>query len=415
MKEEDLVRGITQSVESQSVSKQLLCFHDTSEINVHAHESRLQPDSGFGLVGNNKDLGFFIHPSLVMDAESFDLLGLSSIQLWHRDVNKSTKQERRYNTIPIDQKESYKWIKGVNNSKHTLRAASGITHIQDREGDIYEQFATVPDQKNQLLVRMRTNRKTSDDQLTITEVLSRQTVKGTFSINIDGDQRVGRAPREAQIALKFSKITINRPKGSANKSLPETLELYVVQAKETEASTPKGQKPICWHLLTTHTIESFEQAKTMTLWYSARWFIEQLFRLIKRKGFKIEQSQLETGWALRKLTTLVLWSAVRVMQMRMAYQQERSPDINRLFNEEQQACLRSLAPRLEGKTEKLKNQNDNKKLAWATWIIARLGGWKGYASLGPPGMITLKKGLERFEDIYQGWLMARESKDVCTE
>ncbi len=39
---------------------------------------------------------------------------------------------------------------------------------------------------------------------------------------------------------------------------------------------------------------------------------------------------------------------------------------------------------------------------WATWIIARLGGWKNYNSKRPPAPIVLKKGLDKFTAIYQG-------------
>jgi hypothetical protein len=45
-------------------------------------------------------------------------------------------------------------------------------------------------------------------------------------------------------------------------------------------------------------------------------------------------------------------------------------------------------------------------LAWATWIIARLGGWSGYKSQKPPGITTLSRGLEQFESTFFGWKLA---------
>ena len=35
---------------------------------------------------------------------------------------------------------------------------------------------------------------------------------------------------------------------------------------------------------------------------------------------------------------------------------------------------------LEGEHDKLKIHQNQTLLKWATWIIARLGGWKGYTS-----------------------------------
>ena len=59
--------------------------------------------------------------------------------------------------------------------------------------------------------------------------------------------------------------------------------------------------------------------------------------------------------------------------------------------------LEAILTKVEGKTAKQKNPYPKENLAWATWIIARLGGWQGYrSSKGPPGPICLRRGLQRF-------------------
>ena len=57
------------------------------------------------------------------------------------------KHEREYTKLPIEQKESYKWIQGSDRSKEVLSKAKSVIIVQDREGDIFEQFAWVPDEK----------------------------------------------------------------------------------------------------------------------------------------------------------------------------------------------------------------------------------------------------------------------------
>jgi hypothetical protein len=74
-------------------------------------------------------------------------------------------------------------------------------------------------------------------------------------------------------------------------------------------------------------------------------------------------------------------------------------------------CLVKLNKRYEGRTEKLKNPYKQTSIRWATWIMARVGGWSGYKSQRPPGPITLKNGLDKFNQIFIGWMMA---KDVGT-
>jgi hypothetical protein len=66
-----------------------------------------------------------------------------------------------------------------------------------------------------------------------------------------------------------------------------------------------------------------------------------------------------------------------------------------------------LAPSLQGRTQKQQNPYPPSSFAWTTWLIARLGGWSGYRSQRPPGMLTLIHGLRRFEAIFLGWKLAQ--------
>ncbi len=63
--------------------------------------------------------------------------------------------------------------------------------------------------------------------------------------------------------------------------------------------------------------------------------------------------------------------------------------------------------KLQDKTEKQKNYYPKNSMSRAAWIIARLGGWNGYASESPPGPIVMLRGLQKFELQYEGWLFAR--------
>jgi len=66
-----------------------------------------------------------------------------------------------------------------------------------------------------------------------------------------------------------------------------------------------------------------------------------------------------------------------------------------------------LLKKVEGRTEKQRNPYSKNSLAWAAWVIARLGGWNGYRSESPPGPITMLRGLQKFELQYEGWLLAQ--------
>ncbi|MBK7883661.1 MAG: hypothetical protein IPJ81_07525 [Chitinophagaceae bacterium] len=92
------------------------------------------------------------------------------------------------------------------------------------------------------------------------------------------------------------------------------------------------------------------------------------------------------------------------MQLMQATEEENAFVV---FTNEEQQCLQHLNTKYEGATDKLKNPHKPKSLLWSKWIIARIGGWKGYSSQRPPGPITLKRGLDNFMQIFAGWQLAK--------
>lgn len=102
-------------------------------------------------------------------------------------------------------------------------------------------------------------------------------------------------------------------------------------------------------------------------------------------------------------------AAVRVLQLKQARDGAQDLPIQAVFEPQEQDCLAELNSNLQGNTLALQNPHPDKTLPWAAWIIARLGGWSGYASQRPPGVITLRNGLERFDAICLGWRLSRDA------
>ncbi|MDD7886903.1 IS4 family transposase [Flavivirga sp. 57AJ16] len=404
VEEQALISECTSRLKAHCKGRHLLVIQDGTEFDFTKHSGRLQPGTGLGPVRISNHTGFFLHPSLVLDAHTLTPLGFSHIELWHRDKDNGTRHSRQYHKLPIEEKESYKWISSSEASKQNLAESDAITIIQDREGDIYEQFALIPDDKTHLLVRASTNRKLASGTDKLFDHLKKLQPQATYTIAIDEDVRNNRKARQSDMEIRYEQVEIKRP-GKCRSHLPKTLSLYIIEAKESEKTVPKGEAPVCWRLWTTHTIETVDQAKAIIDWYGCRWFIEQVFRLMKKKGFAIESSELETGWAIRKLAILILQGVLKICQMMVAYENEESQPITEVFEAQEIACLEKLNEKLEGNTEKTQNPYAGDRLSWATWIIARLGGWNGYRSERPPGPITFKNGLDEFNSIYKGWLL----------
>jgi Transposase DDE domain len=409
----ELGRSLSDACQQNVHGLHVLAISDSSEINLQAHAGRLKP-KGLGVVGNDRDLGFFIHPTLVLNAQSGFPLGLSSVQMWNRAVDHEDKHQRRYKTLPIEQKESYKWLLSAEHSQRCLQqgAARMVTHIGDRESDLYEHWATVPGEQTHVLTRMDHDRRLWGQDASLYQYLSQQLCEGTYAVEVFSDTRLGRVAREAWLSVRTAHVQIRRP-DSLNLSAqdyPAQVSLYAVEAKEV--NPPAGQEPIHWRLLTTHEVVCLEQALQVIEWYRWRWRIEQLFATLKHAGLNLEATQLESLEAIERLTLLALSVAVRTLQL-IEGRDNPAFAASVAFNDEQQQCLEQVAPTLQGRTRKQQNPYPNNSLAWATWIVARLGGWSGYRSQRPPGMPTLVHGLRQFEAIFLGWKLA-QTQLVCT-
>ena len=87
----------------------------------------------------------------------------------------------------------------------------------------------------------------------------------------------------------------------------------MIQAKEI--NSPKDIEPLNWQLLTSCAVSDFEDAFQVIDWYSARWSIEEFYRILKKENFDIESSEMETGWALRKLSIITMDTSLKVFQI----------------------------------------------------------------------------------------------------
>lgn len=406
--ESDIIDNLVLNCQESCKNKYVICIQDTTEINLSNHKGRIKKDSGIGTTNakNDKGLGFFIHPSLVLDAENGTPYGYADIKIWNRPLEFKSKKERDYTSLPIEEKDSYKWIEVSQNTISSLQdIVKAMVIVQDREGDIYEQFITVPQPGVELLVRARADR-TLADKTKLFSCLSNQPSQGSYEIVVDAKN--GRSKRLAQIEIRYKEVTVCKP-GKSDKDLPESVNLWLIEAKETGYS---GKDSICWRLLTTIPIENADMARACLEWYSWRWTVEEVFKILKKEGYNIEASELEYACSIRKMSLMIMEVVIKLFLMRLAYAEpELEIDAGSCFDSEEQELLELHIAKLEGKTEKQKNHFKRKDLKRYVWAIARMGGWKGYESKRHPGITTLWLGLKFFRASYEGWCI---QKDVST-
>lgn len=410
--QEDIIKGITGKCGNSVAGRVVLCIQDTSELNFYNHKNRIKHDHTIGVTNAAKNgLGFMIHPSVVIDAVNCFPYGYGHIHMFNRDLEREPEESRdkhAYKKLDIEQKESNKWLLSSQAAKETLKEAAMVIIVQDREGDIYEQFATIPEEKTHLLIRAKSDRSLPEGTKLFSKV-SGSEVAGIYNLQIDGDKRKNQQKRTAKMEVRFSEVELKNPSRTA-KDIAPTVKLNCVEAKEVGVISKSA---VCWRLLTTLPVSTFEEAMMIIEWYEQRWMIEEVFRILKKEGFDIEASELESGESIRKLTLLILDAIIKIFQMKIAYETDEEGEIPSTvcFDENEVELMELQCKNLQGNTEKQKNTYPKSSLRYATWVIARLGGWKGYASERRPGITTLWTGLQRFYDSLLGYNIL---KDVST-
>ena len=101
-------------------------------------------------------------------------------------------------------------------------------------------------------------------------------------------------------------------------------------------------------------------------------------------------------------------AAVKAIQLTKARDGVTKQALQDHYSQPERKLLDQLNGKLQGNTVKQQNPHHNDTLAYAAWIIARLGGWKGYASQRPPGPVTMLNGIKRYQSIKEGWELMQE-------
>jgi len=386
----------------RAAGREVLVVADSSDLIYTRHRASKR---GFGPMGNDTDIGVLIHPLLALDAGTGGIIGLVGAEVINREPGEVADRKSR----GADDKESRRWLAGAETAGDVLKAAAKITMVEDREGDIYDQFARRPDNVD-LLVRARHNRSLTSGQKLFDACANWSEVR-RYTITVSA-KRVGkgrRAERTALVAVRFGEVTLRQPY-YASSGLPASLTLRVVDVREIDP--PDIKERVHWCLLTTHAVNTAEDAMRMVRWYRLRWTIEQVFRSMKTDGVDVQTSQVTTPNSLLKLVTVALIAAVRVMQVVIGRDGSTGQKLTDVVADPAEVpALRAISQSLQGRTDKLKNPHDPDSLAWYAWIAARLGGWSGYTSKGykPAGPKIMARGLKRLDAMVAGWLLANRS------
>ena len=388
---ERLIEAWGEPTSLMCADRHVLAIQDTSEVKFR---TQAQTRRGLGPAGHGNCHGLLLHAMLALDAETGGCLGLVAGRIWTRAGVAEIPHEQRL----LADKESERWLRTAQEAKAVLDEAACVTVVADRESDIYAEWTRLPEANFHLLTRaMKDRRRVGGGKLSTAKLAPAGEVLAEIAA------RPGRAARTARLKVRFGPVEIARPSNTIEPDLPRSVALHLVEVVELDP--PSGAEPILWRLLTTHQVSDPKAAWRIVGWYRQRWAIEQFFRTLKQQGLDLEASQGDSAERLLKLTAIAARAACTVMQLVHARDGKSAQPALIAFTPPEIEVLQALVPELEGATAAQKNPHPRHSLAWAAWVIAKLGGWDGYKSSKPPGPITFANGLQEFRAVAHGWSM----------
>jgi hypothetical protein len=386
----------------ESTGGPILILHDTTEFSY----SRESPGamgmikttfSGWdknGRLRQHTVCGILMHSSLAVTPEGLPL-GLTAIKFWTRSKFKGTNALKRTvnpTRVPIEQKESIRWLENLKHSTAVVGEPHRCVHIGDRESDIYELFCAAAAAGTYFLLRTCVDRLAGDGQGTISAAMKHAKVKAIHRVEVrDGKGDVS----EASLEVKYERLVVQPPIGKQKKY--PALTLTVIHAQET--TRPKGRERIDWKLITNLPVRSRKDALEKLSWYAMRWKIETFHKILK-SGCRAEDSKLRTAERIVNLIAIFCILSWRIFWMTM---------LNRLApHASPSIALTAQETRLLDMIMQGMESKHPQRLLLSVYLtkIARLGGYLARAKDPPPGNVVMWRGLSRLTDISLGFNLA---------
>lgn len=345
---------------------------------------------GFGSVGNHTHgaRGLKVMSALLVSPEGVPL-GLGAQVWWTRT---GAPAKKNHKTRPTEEKETQRWLEAVQQTREVMRVWAPKTRPWfqlDREGDAWPIITNVGGAEEWFTIRGNHNRVVTlaDGSKSRLQVLVEgQPVSCTYELPVSAGP--GRSARIATMVVRGCEATLALRNELNGERLSKTLK--VVLARE-EGSAPAGEKPIRWLLLTNRPISTVEELKQVVQGYGQRWKIEVFHRTWKSGACEVEEMQLRSVAAAEKWATVLASVAIRIERIK---QLSRTEPLRPASDEFTPVELKAIVLlRFGEKAGQHLSKDIVPSIEHAVRWVADIGGYTGKSSGGPPGAITISRGL----------------------
>jgi transposase-like protein/DDE family transposase len=322
-------------------------------------------------------------------------IGLLGQVWWARtNARQDSRDKRKRNSKrPLSDKETRHWIDAFMQAREAADARGMRLWFQvDREGDNQDLLLALDATGHDFTVRAawdRVTEATGEDEQLLRQRLGREAAVGTYAVELPSALR--RSERTANMVVRVARVTLSMHRRGTKRSDVKRLEVNAVWAREEE-TTPAGEKPLDWLLLTSRPVDSFGGVREVIDGYTQRWRIEDFHRAWKSSVCKVEQMQLRSAEAVAVWATMLANVAVRAERLRLLVRKQPDEPATVELAEHEVRALILLKRQRRSRNEVISDAVPT--IAQATLWVAQLGGYTGKSSGGPPGAITIRRGLD---------------------
>ena len=389
-----------QTAQRASKEKIILAIQDTSDFNFTHHQSKTW-EKGFGRTCSQKYVrGLKVHSIMASTTQGVPL-GILDQQIWTREPQSKKRKQKQKARTNILEKESKRWFTGLVTTELAIPSTTTVVTITDREGDIYDLFALKREPNSQLLIRAKHNRPINHELKLVKEAIAQTPSTGQLVISVP--RKDEKPSRNATLTIRSASFHFPPPGNRSTSLTNEAIALNVISA--TEDNPTPGATPIQWLLLTTLSVNNFEEAVCCIRWYTYRWLIER-YHYVLKSGCGIENLQLETAERIKK--ALATYAIVAWRLLWLTYQARHNPELPcDLILETHE--WQSLYSHFQGLPLP---SSEPPSIQQAVIWIAQLGGFLARKHDGFPGVKTLWRGLQRLHDIASTWKLLYSSNHL---
>lgn len=384
----------------------VLVLHDTTAFSYMRSEPELVGLSGgatrnHGQASKGRASERLMHSSLALTSQGVPL-GLCAIEFWSRSQNKDDADTKRPRArdVPIEQKETFRWLKNLQGATQLIGEPGRCVHIGDRESDIFELFTTAKRLETNFLVRSGFHNRTHEGRLS-RDGLKELPVRALHRVEL---REATGAIRSALLEIRYCRAEVLAPANKRQTLAP--LELTFVFAQERDA--PIDATPLEWKLVTNLEVACEADAIEKIEWYAMRWKIETFHKILK-SGCKAEDAKLRTAQRLTNLIAVYCVVSWRIFWLTMLARAEPHSKPTEALTPEEIKVLDALTLQAKAKSKsKAPAALPSPYLTPYIVAIAKLGGYLARNNDPAPGNTLIWRGLTRLTDILLGAELMRE-------